>query len=158
MCMSDRQWAVLQLVTAALILFLAATIVNCMPSRAGADMQLKKVTLVVKVAPEVRAEMVPILEEYQENNPEIVLVWPDDADEENYNAAITPEPVYEDNQVQIVDDPGFTLTAGTSRLTLRQPAKYWSPARRGRRRPGPGRSPLVRVCPVPPRLDHERGG
>ena len=101
--MSDRQWAVLQLVTAAIILFLAATIVNCMPSCSGADMQLKKVTLVVKVAPEVRAEMVPILEEDQENNPEIVLVWPDDADEENYNAAITPELFYEDNQVQILD-------------------------------------------------------
>ncbi len=81
--------------------------------------------IVIKLEAEAAAEVVPLLQSFQEENPGLAVTWPDGAEEGLYDSAVSRQPVYQAVAEEILRAPGLTVSTPSRTVTLREERSYW---------------------------------
>ena len=81
--------------------------------------------IVIKVDGAAREAIAPALQAFQDGHPSLLVTWPEDAEESNYNAAVTSQPLFEGCREEVLELPGLLITTPSRQVELGAGASFW---------------------------------
>ncbi len=81
--------------------------------------------IVVRVADGAAERIAPALQAFQDRHPSLLVTWPEDAEEANYNAAVTARPLFDFCREEVLSLPGLTVNTPSRQLTLKEGSRFW---------------------------------
>ena len=81
--------------------------------------------IVVKVEESVREMVAPVLQAFQDGHPSLLVTWPEDAEESNYNAAVASQPLFDGCREEVMVLHGLLVTTPSRQVELGADTSFW---------------------------------